>query len=744
MIGPRRLCVVFFFSLLKLAVAEHGATRSSTMPFMVPGNTALTRGLQSSTESIPEGRIRLDVMVTDAAGKPVSGLELQDFTLLDDGHPQKIASFLPFNGSTTNPDTPVQIILVIDFVNLPFQELSFVREEVAKFLRHGGGHLKQPVAIYLLSNAGSRVLSQPSKDGNVLAQTLDQLKGSIHTITSAMVPEGWDKRFQLSVRGLQTIVADEARKPGRKLLIWIGAGWPLVNPELGYYSERDQQGNFATIVELSTRLREARIALYSVTPSIVDGGDSMQMFLYKDYLKGVNSPRQAGTGNLGLNVLATQSGGRILGPDNDLAGQINRCVAEANVFYQISFNPPTAKRTDEYHDLKVLTDRVGLTAHANTGYYDQLEYSRPDSGPSFVGVRAPSDSGENHDPSIAAKQISVEQLEQALKEAHSRPDAEVAEELSGLELTQRLGSTILASWQAGLPGVRSRATLAALADASVFLALPPAQNPATPPPELAEQRRMIAATFNYLKETIPKLPNFSVTRTTVRFERTLQYPSGTGVVVVGKPWRSAGGSATSLVYRGGREEVDPVTATGKRSISEEKGLITRGTFGPILSTVILDAAHSQMNWSHWEVAAAGPDAVFRFVVPVDKSHYAVAFRGLRGDDESDALQQPTAYHGEIAIDPATGTILRLTVVADREPSLPIVRGDIMVEYGPVEIGGKTYICPVRSVSVAVGRSAIVEQKQIKGSSTPGAETILLNDVGFGNYHVFRSESRILP
>lgn len=387
---------------------------------------------------------------------------------------------------------------------------------------------------------------------------------------------------------------------------------------------------------------------------------------------------------------------------------------------------------------------MGLIVRAYTGYYDQPEYSRPDSGPSFVGVRAPSDFGENRLTSIAAKQISVAQLEQALKESHNRPDVEVAEELSGLELTQRLGSTTLASWKAELPGARSQAALEALADASVFLPLPSAQIPATPPPALAEQRRMISETVNYMKETIPKLPNFLVTRTTVRFEKTLQNPGGSGVVAVGEPWRLAGSSATSLVYRDGKEVVDPGTARGKRSNSEEKGLITRGTFGPILSTVIVDAAHSQMSWSHWEAGAAGPEAVFRFVVPEDKSHYAVAFRGFRIDDESDALKQPSAYHGEIAIDPTTGTILRLTVMAESDPSRPIVRGDIMVQYGPVEIGGKTYICPVRSVSVAEGRTAIVQQERIQGTSTSRAETILLNDVAFGNYHVFRSESRIVP
>ena len=75
--------------------------------------------------------------------------------------------------------------------------------------------------------------------------------------------------------------------------------------------------------------------------------------------------------NLGLKVLAVQSGGRILGPDNDLAAQINSCIAEASAFYTLSFNPLSANHADEYHDLKVEIARPGLTARTNTGYYNQ-------------------------------------------------------------------------------------------------------------------------------------------------------------------------------------------------------------------------------------------------------------------------------------------------------------------------------------------------------------------------------------
>jgi hypothetical protein len=34
----------------------------------------------------------------------------------------------------------------------------------------------------------------------------------------------------------------------------------------------------------------------------------------------------------------------------------------------------------------------------------------------------------------------------------------------------------------------------------------------------------------------------------------------------------------------------------------------------------------------------------------------------------------------------------------------LIRSQVMVEYGPEELGGKTYICPLRSVEISRGRS----------------------------------------
>jgi len=318
----------------------------------------------------PEGRIHLDVVVSDAEGKPAMDLLPPDFTILDNDKPRKVLSFRAYDGISVKPDPPVEVILLVDTVNLRFQESSFVRQEIARFLRQSGGKLAQPVSIMLLSGAGLRVQPRPSSDGNALVSVLDQIKGSVHGIYGAMGAEGDMQRFQLSLRQMTVIAENEARKPGRKLLIWVGPGWPMLIGDNYMFNARDQIGYFKAIVELSSTMREARMALYSVSPAN-SGDPGGRDFLYRDFLKGVPVATKADTGNLALKVLAAQSGGRILGPDNDVAGQINNCIADANAFYRLSFNPPAAEHADEYHDLKVVVDKPGLTVRTTSGYYGQ-------------------------------------------------------------------------------------------------------------------------------------------------------------------------------------------------------------------------------------------------------------------------------------------------------------------------------------------------------------------------------------
>jgi VWFA-related protein len=314
-----------------------------------------------------EGRIKLDVAVTDQSGKPVSGLGLKDFTLLDNGQPGKILSFHAVDGTVQKAYPPVEVILVIDTVNETHQEVSYVRLEIEKFLRQNGGHLAQPVSLFVMTNDGMDAQPLPSADGNALAVKVDQLDDRLRIIGRGAGVWGAIERFDFSVRMLTDIAKAEAKKPGRKLLIWAGSGWPMLEGPRINTSSNGQQQLFDVIAGLSTRLREARIALYSIAAGMPGRGT----FLYKDFLKGVTSTENASPPNLALRVLAVQSGGRVLGPDNDLAAQIGSCVQDASAYYSLSFDPPHADRANEYHDLKVIAGQPGLSARTNTGYYNQ-------------------------------------------------------------------------------------------------------------------------------------------------------------------------------------------------------------------------------------------------------------------------------------------------------------------------------------------------------------------------------------
>ena len=91
-------------------------------------------------------------------------------------------------------------------------------------------------------------------------------------------------------------------------------------------------------------------------------------------------------------------------------------------------------------------------------------------------------------PAIAAKRVTVEQLEQAVAAAHGKPDAEVAQQLFDLQLTERLSVPRFAKLKTNMPGETAEQALVALADSSEFLNLPAAEIPSTAPPSPAEQR----------------------------------------------------------------------------------------------------------------------------------------------------------------------------------------------------------------------------------------------------------------
>lgn len=313
------------------------------------------------------GQIQLDVVVTDKAGHPITGLQRGDFTLLDDNRPTEIQSFQAFTASRAAPTNDEHIILIIDAVNIDFRDVAFSRFGIDNFLRSKGGRLPAPMSIYWYTDTGLEGDDTPTSDGNALAAKLDATQSSLRSLNRSAGAWGAIERFEMSVQMLDRIVQKIAGLPGRKMLIWVGPGWPILDSPSMQMTWNQQQHLFDTIVKLSTFMREGQLSVYSVT----QGMPNQYTFLYQSYLKGVKKATQAQLPNLDLKVLAVQSGGRALVPSNDLGAEIEDCIQDAEAWYVISFTPPPADGPNEYHELKVRVDKPGLTARTDTGYYNQ-------------------------------------------------------------------------------------------------------------------------------------------------------------------------------------------------------------------------------------------------------------------------------------------------------------------------------------------------------------------------------------
>jgi VWFA-related protein len=314
-----------------------------------------------------DSQITLDVSVTSRSGEPVTGLQQQDFTLLDNKAPQPITSFQAFGGDKT----PLEVILVLDAINTPYERTSYARQQMDNFLRANGGHLAHPTALAFFTDKGIQMQDGFSSDGNALSDFLDHNQTGLRDITRSSGFYGAEERLQLSINALHLLAAHASSLPGRKIVLWVSPGWALLSGPRTDLDTKQQEQIFATIVDLSTALRQARITLYSIDPIGAAEAASFRTFYYKQFLKGVSKPSQDSLGNLALQVLATQSGGLALNSSNDVSALLQKGLADAQSYYEISFRPAPAEQRNEYHHLEVRVAKPGLIVRTRDGYYAQ-------------------------------------------------------------------------------------------------------------------------------------------------------------------------------------------------------------------------------------------------------------------------------------------------------------------------------------------------------------------------------------
>lgn len=347
--GTMQLPPRFAIVLLSLVISGSGALGQQAPPLAQPASR----------------RITLDVVVSPKSGVPVTGLQKQDFTVLDNGASQPLATFAAIAGQSA----PLEVVLLVDAVNTSFQNIAFERKQIDSFLQSDGGRLAHPTTLAIFTDTGTHIQDGFSTDGNALSAALDQQTIGLREIRA---DSQWaaQERIQLSMEALNQLATREAARPGRKVILWLSPGWPLLSSPMVNLDAKQIQQLYSQIAAISTLLRDGGITLYSVD-SLGPGEDIQRTNYYQSFLKPVTKPSQAELGDLGLQVVAVQSGGLALGPGNDIAHLIERCMADTTAYYELSFDAPPAEHRDQYHSLQIKLSQPGLTARTRTGYYSQ-------------------------------------------------------------------------------------------------------------------------------------------------------------------------------------------------------------------------------------------------------------------------------------------------------------------------------------------------------------------------------------
>jgi VWFA-related protein len=191
---PRSLSSLIPAALVLLALtgslAAQQQTTSTDTPIEPPQSLSPNAAL--TTLNVTTRRVVVDIVVTDPAGKPVSGLTQPDFKVFENGKPQEVRSFeshaseaptpiphidLPantFSNLSSAPQSGPVTVVLYDLLNTPLDSQPFAHAELLKFLKQR----KQAgqVAIFVLSDK-LHMLQGFTDDDNALIAALNSQKG---------------------------------------------------------------------------------------------------------------------------------------------------------------------------------------------------------------------------------------------------------------------------------------------------------------------------------------------------------------------------------------------------------------------------------------------------------------------------------------------------------------------------------------------------------------------------------------
>jgi VWFA-related protein len=321
-------------------------------------------------------RMTINVQVTDAAGNPVSRLREDDFTLLDNHQPRRIASFHSIDGAALNDAT--EVLILLDAVNTPAQALDQEKNAIFKYLAESRKPMPFPTAFALWFN-GHVSATPATTDRNEIGRAFVKLTKNVHSNacgieqTQSQQNVSANKEgsrvspatcravhFKDSIAALDGIAQQQLATGGRTLLIWMGSGWPEIpSGELQQFDPKQRDAYAREFVQVLHKLQAAQMSVYQIATE-----SKSREFKSTAEEKPDASPRIA------VDEFAHRTGGLVNDSGSDLTASLRACIRDAEWYYSVSFNvPPPQSGARELHSIEVKVNKPDLQVRTTTSYY---------------------------------------------------------------------------------------------------------------------------------------------------------------------------------------------------------------------------------------------------------------------------------------------------------------------------------------------------------------------------------------
>ena len=439
---------------------------------------------QASRLQINSRAVLVDVIVTDSAGNPVTGLPKSAFTVMEQSKPQAVSFFeengpahlaqtaempkLPpdvFTNFSPFPQPPTVNVLLLDSLNTGMESQSDVHNQMMKFLKSAKPGTRS--AIFAMGQS-LRFIQGFNDDPAVLATALDNRKsnevetstlmndkeetaaeqslsrmtdqagaGSLQQFFGEINSTKTDARMLITLANLQRLAAFLNGFPGRKNILWFVEKPPAV------FRPGGTTGNPAIDDELKKTLAMLATARAAIYPVYANGIVNYNLYtaennLSQSYTKtsqvtGSSSVLSASmnsddgnriTDQLNAQLMADQSGGRAF-VTNGISDLIDKVTADSSHFYTLSYTPANAKMDGSFRKIEVTVTGGKYNLSYRRGYF-AVDTRQPGSAISIRNEKSQKPAAQNSEavnPLLPYMDLGMPQSEQILYEVRISPVA---------------------------------------------------------------------------------------------------------------------------------------------------------------------------------------------------------------------------------------------------------------------------------------------------------------------------------